>query len=254
MAKGSELALKHAVLKFYRDELRSRYELRNVRRFSQFEPVSDQQIIDLRDFFLGQIYPVPEERDKLDLAFDQLNGMLRSPKRMQPLMGAALTSLWRMGHRLPAAVSAGRATIDAYVKTRLLEAEMMAEAKRVKLKEEDFGDRHRMVLLINAVPEKQVHQLIQDILSLFQALSNVEMLKVAVAFMQQCLEVLEKRTDLYSDEDREGIRLGLALLEQGLALFLEVPKPHFAQIIDGIHQVELDWYRRILSEASVANQ
>ncbi len=250
MSQEYSLALKHAVLKFYRDELRNRYELSNVRRFSQFAPVSDDQIVALRDFFLEQIYPVPEEREKLDLAFDRLNVMLRSPKRMQPLMGAALTSLWRMGHRLPAAIGAGRATIDAYVKTRLLESEMMAEAVRVDLKEKDYGKRKRMVLLIKAVPDKQVYQLIQDILALFHALSNVEMLKVAVAFMRQCLDVIEKRSDIYTDEDKEGIVLGLELLEQGFQLFSAVEKPQFPQIFDGIHQVELDWYRRILSEAA----
>lgn len=250
MSQEYSPALRHAVLRFYRNELRARYELGNVRQFSQFAPVSDDQIVALRDFFMEQIYPVPEEREKLDLAFDRLNVMLRSPKRMQPLMGAALTSLWRMGHRLPSAISAGKATIDAYVKTRLLEGEMMAEAVRVGLKEKDFGKRDRMVLLIKAVPEKQVYQLIQDILSLFHALSNVEMLKVAVAFMQQCLDVIEKRGDIYTDEDKEGIVLGLNLLQQGLQLFSEVEKAHFPQIFDGIHQVELDWYRRILSEAA----
>jgi hypothetical protein len=249
MAAEASLTLKHAVLTFYRDELCSRYQLDNVRRFKEFETISDEQITALRDFFMGQIYPVPAERERLDLAFDRLSQMLRSPKRMQPLMKAALTSLWRMGHRLPAAIGAGRATIDAYVKTRVLEGAMMDEGKRIKLKQADYGVRSKMVRLIVAVPDQQVLQLIEDILALFNALSNTEMLKVAVEFMKECLAVLEKRTDLYDDDDREGVRLGLELLEQGLGLFLQVKKEQFPLIIEGIHQLELDWYQRVLTEA-----
>ncbi|MBI1317598.1 MAG: hypothetical protein GC168_01435 [Candidatus Hydrogenedens sp.] len=252
MAKKQQepgLELKHAVLAFYRSELQRRYQLKNVRRFDSFSDISDKQITELREFFMEQIYPEPAERDQLDLAFDRLSGMLRSPKRMQPLMGAALASLWRIGHRLPAAISAGRSTIDAYVKTRLLESAMIAEAQRLELTGEELSDRNKMIRLIHAVPEKQVMTLIQDILNLFRALTNVEMLKVAAAFMRQCLEVLEQRRDLYSDEDREGIRLGLALLEQGLELFKDVDKPHFPKLINGIHQVELDWYHGVREQA-----
>jgi len=249
MGAESNVELKHAVLRFYREELCSRYQLENVRRFDDFKKVSDAQIVALRDFFMERIYPEPEERDQLDAAFDQLGHMLRSPMRMQPLVGAALTSLWRMGHRLPSAIGAGRATIDAYLKTRILESEMMAEAKRLKFKEKDFAQREQMIRLIKAVPEDQVMQLIKDILSLFHALSNVEMLQVAAQFMRECKKVMEKRDDLYSDADREGVALGLGLLEQGLALFLSVKKEEFPAIIEGINQLELDWYARVMEEA-----
>jgi hypothetical protein len=249
MAAGSNVELKHAVLRFYREELCSRYQLENVRRFNDFKKVSDTQIVALRDFFMERIYPEPEERDQLDAAFDQLGHMLRSPMRMQPLVGAALASLWRMGHRIPSAIGAGRATIDAYLKTRILESEMMEEAKRLKFKEKDFAQREQMIRLIKAVPEEQVMQLIKDILSLFHALSNVEMLQVAAQFMRECKKVMENRHDLYSDADREGVALGLGLLEQGLALFLSVKKEEFPAIIEGINQLELDWYARVMEEA-----
>lgn len=253
MSADTNVQLKHAVLRFYREELCARYQLENVRRFEEFKGVSDAQIVALRDFFMERIYPEPQERDQLDAAFDQLGHMLRSPMRMQPLVGAALTSLWRMGHRLPSAIGAGRATIDAYLKTRLLESEMMAEAKRLKFKEKDFASRDRMIRLIIAVPEVQVMQLIKDILALFHALTNTEMLQVAAQFMRECSKVMEKRTDLYTDDDREGVALGLGLLEQGLALFLSVKKEQFPAIIEGINQLELDWYQRVLKEAEEAS-
>lgn len=245
-----ESPLREVVLGFYREELQRRYQLINVRRFEEFRTISDAQLTVLRDFFLDQIYPELERRNRLDAAFDQLGAMLTSPKRMSPLLTAALTSLWRMGTKIPAAVSAGRAAIDAYMKTRELEACLIASATKVKLKPKDAHVRAKMVTLIQAVPEKQVLTLISDILDLFHALSNTEILKVAVAFMEQCQVVMEKRTDLYTDEDREGFQLGLELLKGGLGLFTKMKPEELKAIIAGIERIELDWFERVRQEAA----
>jgi hypothetical protein len=238
------------VLNFYREELRRRYQLINVRRFEELAGIGDRQISELRDFFLDQIYPELDKRAKLDASFDRLGDMLTSPKRMSPLLSAALLSLWRMGTKIPAAVTAGRSAIDAYMKTREMEATLIATAKKLKLKPSDGEKRSKMVGLVQAVPEKQVLTLISDILELFRALTNIEVLKVAVAFMEQCEGVMEKKSDLYSDDDREGIRLGLDLLRGGIALFLKMKPEELAQLIQGIERVELDWFDRIRREAA----
>lgn len=241
--------LRDVVLGFYREELRRRYQLINIRRFEEFEDIDDAQISNLRDFFLDQIYPELHKRNQLDESFDRLGEMLTSPKRMGPLLTAALTSLWRMGTKIPAAVSAGRAAIDAYMKTREMEATLIETAKKVKLKPKDAEVRAKMVTLVQAVPEKQVLTLISDIMDLFHSLSNVEILKVAVAFMEQCEVVMMKRNDLYTEEDLQGFRLGLELLRGGLALFLKLKPAELKSIIAGIERVELDWFERIRNEA-----
>src|SRR5688500_17755435 len=119
-ATGDE-QLRTIVLAFSRDVLRRRYEIENVRRFRSFDNMGDQPITKMRELFLDPIYPPPEQRNQLDEAFDRLGEMLRSPSRMGPLMGAAFKSMWRLGHRLPTAINAGRSTIDAFSKTRHLE-------------------------------------------------------------------------------------------------------------------------------------
>lgn len=243
-------ATRELVLGFYREELRRRYQLINVRRFEEFEDIPDRQIANLRDFFLEQIYPELREREKLDAAFDQLGDMLRSPKRMSPLLTAALTSLWRMGTKIPAAVGAGKSAIDAYLETRKLEARLIETAQKLKLRPKDAGDRAKMVTLIQAVPEREVLSLVNDILALFRSLTSIEILEVAVAFMEQCEVVMKKRTDLYSEADLEGIHIGLNLIRGGLALFQKMKPNELSLLIAGIERVETDWFQRIRSEAA----
>lgn len=247
---AEDTPLRDLVLGFYRDELRRRYQLINIRRFEEFSGIKDKQITVLRDFFLDQIYPELERRKKLDDSFDRLGDMLKSPSRMAPLLSAALTSLWRMGTKIPAAITAGRSAIDAYLKTREMEACLVKSAEKLKLRPKDINERARMVALIQGVPEKQVLTLISDILALFRSLANVEILKVAVAFMEQCEGVMKKRTDLYSEEDLEGFSMGLELLRGGLDLFLKLDPKELQAIIEGIERVELDWFDRIRREAS----
>lgn len=245
-----ESPLREVVLNFYREELRRRYQLINVRRFEEFSGVSDKEISELREFFLSQIYPELEQRDRFDEAFDRLGDMLRSPKKMSPLISAALTTLWRMGTKIPSAVAAGKAAIDAYSKTRDLEGTLIETAKKLKLKAKDSENRGKMVALVQAVPERQVLNLISDILDLFRALTNIEILKVSVAFMEQCGTVMRKRTDLYTEDDLDGFSMGLNLLKGGLALFLKLKPEDLKTIIAGIERIELDWYDRIKKEAT----
>jgi hypothetical protein len=243
-------ALRERVLTFYREELRGRYALSNMRRFRAFQHISDEQITVLRDYFLDHIYPPPSQRQALDDAFDRLNDMLFSPSKLRPLMGAAISSLWRMGTRLPAAVNAGKSAIEAYRDTRRLESRLVEEARAAKLSAADAKDRERMLHLLMRVPEKDVMALIDDVLRLFEALTQVEMLKVAASFLETCEATMAKRPDLYTPEDLKGIALGRAILEGGLALFDNMSVKDLQDIVRGLREVELDWYGRIKKEAA----
>lgn len=114
------IELRHAVIEFYREEIRKRYLRTNMRRFDHFRDVSDDNIDQLRTFFLEHIYPPVKDRDTLDDAIHHMGAVIKSPRRLRPIMGAALTSMFKMGTSLPAALSAGNNTLDAYMKARRL--------------------------------------------------------------------------------------------------------------------------------------
>jgi hypothetical protein len=251
MASSSEEQLKTLIIQFYRKELELRYQLDNVRRFSTFKEVPDDTIARLRDYFLGHIYPPPRDRKKLDEAFDHLGRLLSSPKRLRPLVGTMFTSLWTLGRQLPAAISAGRSTFDAYAETRKLEQYMLKEARKQVLTVADSGDHHRMLSLIARIPEKHVHRLIKDIMSLFHSLTNIALLRTSHEIMQRCYDIMESRPEIYEEDEREGLRVGLRLLQGGLELFESMDARLFPVIIAGIEEVENDWYERVREEAGV---
>lgn len=250
MPNEANQTLRTAIIEFYRAELERRYQLDNVRRFDAFAEVSDHQIENLRDYFMQRIYPPMDKREELDFAIDHLGGVLRSPKRMRPLLGVAMATVWKMGHRLPAAVSAGLSTVDAYRESRKLENYLLSYAVKRKLTVPDTAHRENMVALIAGVPEKEVKRLIYDILNLFKALTNIEMLRTAVELMDLFIKTMRAKPTYFDTSDMDGVQLGRDLVQGGLHLFENIDPQDFPKIVAGIEQVELDWFARIHEEAA----
>lgn len=244
--------LRNAVIQFYRDELRERYEAKNVRRFREFDVIDDKLLATLRDYFLDHIYPPPTDREKLDDAFDHLGKLLRSPKRLGPLIRTVLRSMWRLGRKLPAAVSAGRATFDAYIESRKLENYMIERAVAINLTALETKDRRRMLSLITGIPDKHVQRLIRDILSLFHSLTQIELLRTSAEIMEHVHKIMESRPDLYLESERDGLALGLEVLRGGLGLFENMDPAAFPLIIRGIERVEFDWFDRVREETGAS--
>lgn len=89
-----------------------------------------------------------------------------------------------------------------------------------------------------------------EILKLFEHLSNVKLLEATVEIMDNSKELMESRPDLYHEEELAGFTLGHEVLRRGLELFQSLKKSEFPIIIRGIEVVEIDWYDRIKAEAA----
>ena len=126
---------------------------------------------------------------------------------------------------------------------------MLDEARKQGLTPADAGNRHRMRSLIGRIPEKHVRRLIKDIMSLFHSLTNIALLRTSHEIMQRCYEIMESRPEIYQEDERDGLRMGLHLLKGGLDLFESMDAGLFPIIIAGIEEVENDWYEQVRAEA-----
>jgi len=248
-----KVSLDTAIVEFYREEIRQRYQLERLRQIPEFETVHDSMLDALREFFLDRLYPPASVRDEMDEAFDDLSHLLRSPSRLTPLIGAAIGTMLRLSFHLTAIVSTGIATVDAIRETRHLETSLMKVAKSMHSELDEALEnrkstlkyRHAMLRLIHGVPEKTVRSLIDDVLRLFSALSDVKMLTGMLHLVERCMGVMETRRDLYTDKDRQSLKLCLEVLRGGHSLFMQLKPKDFPKIIKGIERVETSWYDSI---------
>ncbi|MDZ4860333.1 MAG: hypothetical protein SGI88_15255 [Candidatus Hydrogenedentes bacterium] len=242
--------LQHAIIDVFREQIRQRYLAENCRRFPELDAISNAKLDALRDFFLECIYPASKDRDRLDDAFDRMGEIIRSPKRMVPLMSMAFKSVWKLGRMFPSAVSAGKNTLEAYIETRKLEDTLLAYATKHKLPPESIGDHDIMVRMVASLPETEMTSFRDETLKLFHHLSNVKLLEATVEIMRNSKGLMESRPDLYHEEELAGFALGHEVLTRGLALFRSLDPAEFPIIIRGIEVVEIDWYHRIKAEAA----
>ncbi|MBX7255815.1 MAG: hypothetical protein K1Y02_05600 [Candidatus Hydrogenedentes bacterium] len=242
--------LKYAVIDGYREQLRGRYLLENVRRFGEFRAVSERKIELLRDYFLECIYPESQQRMKLDAAFDHMGVVIRSPRRLTPLMMMAVKTVWKLGVMFPSAVKAGAHSLEAYLETRRLEGEMLKYAHARGLTPRDVAKRETMIQMIAHVPKEEVIRFRTEVLKLFTCLSNVKLLTATVEIMDNSRALMESRPDLYDEEELAGFTLGHEILRRGAALFQQLKTSEFPMILRGIEAVEIDWYDRVLEEAA----
>ena len=253
MADMKNSPIETAVIEFYREEIRQRYQLERLREVREFDVIPDEMLDALRDFFLERLYPPMEMRLRLDDAFEDLSKLLRSPGRLRPLVGAAITSMLRLSVHLPAIITTGIASLDALHETRQLERELMAVAETLRPEMEALQEckrstkkyRDTMLKLIVGVPEATVYGLIDNVVRLFGALSDVKMLSGMLTLMEKCLKVMETKVEVYTDKDRESMALGLEVLRGGHDLFAQLKPRQFPKLLKGIETVELAWYKRV---------
>jgi hypothetical protein len=247
LAKRDE-TLRLGIIDFYRSEMERRYQLPNLRRFAVWKSISDSDVERLRHYFLARIYPASSVRMEQDRALEAMRAVFRSSRRLAPLTGAALRSLWRLGRHAPAAVTAAIRTLEAYAEARHFERLLLANAEQAGLNEADTQRRDTMLSLLRTVPDREVARLIDDMVGLFRILANIPMLKAGVRVMDSVIEAMRAKAALYSPLEIHGVTYALDMVRGGL----ELVDGRFGQdeiqtLVAGIETVEDDWFTNVVA-------
>ena len=238
-------SLKSAVVAAYREELRQRYSVQNVRRFDNLSGLREETVDELREFFLQYIYPPYDSRGMRDNSFDEMGNVLKSPRKLAPLFGTALSSIWKLGGRIGAAIQAGFRTLEAYIESKALEKTMLDVASRRGLNPEDFQSHQTVAEVVREIPEKKVKRFQKDMVLLFESLANVKLLESSLEIMQDSRKIMAERPGTYTPNELAGLDFGLELLRAGYHLFRALSQAEVRLVLDGIAAIEADWYSAV---------
>lgn len=234
-----------AVITAYRHNLQKRYSPENLRRLINTVPVSDDLILELRDFFLEHIYPEPERRQFLDRAFDHLGDILRSPRKVWALVGTAGRSFFRFGFMIPQAIAAGVHTLEAYLDVRRQERTILKYSHDHDFTPEAILREENFEYLISRIPRKQIIHFRHEMVALFKSLSNIRLLYLSIEILEDAAEVMKSNSDIYTEEELNGLTLGYGMLKAGVAMFEKLSPEQIEAVYQGVDRVEIDWYENI---------
>lgn len=229
----------HIIQKF-REMVAKRYDYDILVTRMQLPAGINRQIIgDVKEYFLGTVYPEPAERKRLEIAFSNLSLYVRQPKKIWGLFGNMAGALFKFGRHFMQALKAGFASLDSFVGAKRFEQKMTAIANRNGIKppisDEDYED------CFYQIEREEVEQFINDVKVLFGAMVNTTLLLKTIHILEDVIATMRKNPRLYPEEDVDGIEMGRDLLQRGYDLFSKYDEETKLEMVEFIYLNEM-WY------------
>lgn len=222
----------------YRQIIADRY---NYAKLTEYKPLPDgiteQMVDEIRGFFLESIYPDPERRHELDDAFAQLQNYIHQPAKVWGILGNLTAAIFKFGTMLPAALKTGMVSLEAFTAAKNFEHTMLRAAKdagyEVPLTDEQFLN------CLGKIPRHQLDSFAKDVGRLFRSMANTQLLSKTIEIMHDVIKKMESKPKLYTKDEIDGIKMGLKIMQEGLALFSQYPDKAKDQMVDYIVEREI---------------
>ncbi|HOH51930.1 MAG TPA: hypothetical protein PLI98_14450, partial [Candidatus Hydrogenedentes bacterium] len=226
---------------FLRAGLERRYAPEALAGVEEFAGISAGTVAAFQAFVLGRVYPDPEERRKLNEAFETLHHLLHSPGRLRSLLSVALSAFWRLGRRLPAAAQAGRLTLETFEKVRRVE-ELVARAfQDAGISASPPPEDKRLFAVLAPLPKEPFLELADALTALLRALSDESVLHAGLELTRTLESATAKNPAKWTAQERDGLRLARETLEEATAIFSLLPPDRRPTLIQGIARIEKEW-------------
>jgi hypothetical protein len=216
--KPDDNVMKYHLIEKYRQIVSKRYDYDEVKKIPGFPDTITRQMVDtLRKYFLENFYPETAQREKLDAAFAELENYVLHPAKVWDLLGNLASAILSFGLQFPAAIKAGFNSLEAYTSAKhfenLLTAAALEKGFTVPVSDKQFYE------CLIAIPQKDLHQFISELENLFESFTNTELLGKTISIMEDVLNKMKEKPDIYSASELEAIELGLDIMRKGYALF-----------------------------------
>lgn len=213
-----ERALKHHLINKYREMIAKRYDYAVIKANPDVpDDITEEVVESLKGYFLQHLYPPPEERERLDAAFSELENYVSQPAKVWGLLGNLAGAIFRFGRQFMSALRAGLVSLEAHTSAKRFEATLLQEAidkgYSIPLTDEQFMD------CITAIPFHQMERFINDVGALFSAFANTTLLEKTMLIMKDVLAQMKRKSNLYGPTEVEAIQLGLDIMAEGDKLF-----------------------------------
>ncbi|XDD47743.1 hypothetical protein AB3N60_06605 [Leptospira sp. WS39.C2] len=246
--KESSKVLHHPLfpefIHLYQKSLVSRYSKENLINYPEFQSISDRTIQELLQFFLEYLYPTYEQRIKLDAAFDALSGFVNHPSKIWGILGNLAMSIFRFGKHFPMALKAGMSALHSYVTAHNFEEELVFALDGQENPKTFLEGNYAMEKLISFVEKSKADVFRKDVGALFSIFSDKELVRKIILIMEDILVKMESKTSLYTENDKNGISLGVSILKEGRKIFDLLKKEEMVLVLQAIDKIEEDFYQK----------
>lgn len=243
-ATPADTEMKYHLIEKYREVVARRYDYETITETYELPEEIDRTVVEtLKSYFLESLYPEPAKREKLDEAFEELQNYVLHPGRIADLMGNIGSAIMRFGLQFPVAVKSGLSALEVHTSAKHFENSLLAGANAhsfaIPLTDEQF------FLCLRSIPRPQLEKFVDEVGGLFHSFSNTELLGKTLHIMDDVLERMYAKPDVYSPNEVEAIELGREIIRRGHDLFLHMSEETKENILDLVTSNERDFLESV---------
>lgn len=243
----SQHKLSDNLIEIYRQLVGERYQYEAFQTITELdESITRERVEQVRAYFLNFIYPDASSRNKINMAFDNLDKHFKNPTHLLHLIGSGAAMALKFGFQFPQALKAGLTSLESFKSAQAFEKALLYAAIEQNLKPPISLKEFEK--LISTLPKEQLKEFIQSFDQLLESLTNTALLKKTVAIINDLIEKMKNHPDIYDKKDLDGITMGVKILDAGYHLFSEMTEKEKKIMTSLIIEVESYHLERIFKE------
>ena len=240
----ADIEMKYHLIEKYRGVVEIRYDYKTINKKIDLPPNINKEVVDtLKKYFLESLYPEATQRAKLDTAFEELQNYVLHPGRITDLLGNIGSAIFRFGFQFPLAIKSGLSALEVHTAAKHFENSLLQGAKdnkfAVPLTDEQF------YICLRAIPKTQLQKFISEVAGLFHSFSNTDLLAKTISIMDDVLQRMYAKQNVYSKNEIEAIELGREIIRKGHDLFLHLNDETKEQILQLITVNETEFLESV---------
>jgi len=225
------------IINAYRWVIAERYQYDSlVAKYDLPDSFTAEKLDTLRTYFLEQLYPPPAKRAELESAFNNLDEYIKRPKKLLRILMDSGSLLFKHGRHLPKILQAGIKALQSFIAASRFEASLVDAAINIPL--EPPYDKNDIQQMLATLSETDVENFIVNNEALFSTLYDRKLVAKVIEIISQLLAKMRQRTDLYSEDEINGLAMGLEIVQQGDALFEQLEAAEQKRIFELVIAVE----------------
>ncbi len=223
----------------FRESVEERYTFNFLEEHLDIDEFDEDMMAEVRYFFLERIYPTEEKRNAIESSMENMGKYLKNPSKLKLLVGSMTTAIFKFGTQLPAAIKAAYTSFESFNTAIRLEKKLEAIAKEKEL--EIPIDREVFNELIEELPPKQLKTLVKNVEDLFNAVTNIKLIKKTIDILGTLKEKMQEYPDEFPESDIDALEFGTGILIDGQKIFEKYDKDQRKLLVNLIKENETNF-------------
>lgn len=225
------------IITAYRKLIEDRYSYVKLSTLDELPSTfTEEKIKRIREYFLSNIYPDPSKRKEIDKAFAQLDNHIKHPQQLLKIVADSASLIFKYGRHLPKILKAGIRALRSFRSAARFENDLAEQA--IKLDYEPPYSHSQIKSLIRSLERSQVDAFIEEGKSLFEILYERKLVKKIIDVVQHLIDKMEKRPNVYTEDEINGFKIGRNIIVEGDKLFESLDKDEQAALLDFVIDIE----------------